>query len=113
MDGSSKRRRRAHLAHALEASFTVHQGDFGSGSVVLIKIHRTFSLASDLTFSVIARPAAGSVRIFDRAGENRELLHLAEDRAAADAWLEAHRYPNAVLDAVSDEEASSSPGRIP
>jgi hypothetical protein len=85
----------------MPASFTVHQGDLGRGLVVLIKLHRTFSVESTLTFKVIAQPAPGSVRIFDRAGEQRELLHLAEDRAAAQAWLETHRYPNAVLEVVS------------
>ena len=99
--------------HDLQASFTVHLGDFGGGSVVLIKMHRTFSLATNLVFTVIARPSAGSIRIFDRAGENRELLHLATDRATADAWLTAHLYPNAVLEVVTDDVASNSPGRSP
>jgi hypothetical protein len=95
--------------HAVHASFTLHQGNYGGGPCVCIKIHRTFSLASDLTFKVIAWPAAGSVRIFDRPGETRELLHLAEHRQAAEAWLAAHPYPNALLDEVTEDEAFDPP----
>jgi hypothetical protein len=44
------------------------------------------------------------VRVLDRAGEDAELLHLADTRAAAEAWLGSHRYPDAVLDEVADDE---------
>ncbi|CAN7702353.1 hypothetical protein N7E70_030740 (plasmid) [Aminobacter sp. NyZ550] len=84
-------------AVSLAASFTLHQAGFGSGGVIAIRVHRTFSLDSRLRSSVIERPAPGSVRVFDRAGENAELVHLAPHRAAAEEWLIRHGYPNAVL----------------
>ncbi len=68
---------------SLSASFTLHEADFGTGGVVAIRVHRTFSLDSSLHFSVVERPAIGSVRVFDRAGEDAELVHLASNLAAA------------------------------
>ncbi|UWU19555.1 hypothetical protein N2599_36595 (plasmid) [Rhizobium sullae] len=88
--------------------FTLHEGDIGSKTIILVTIRRTFGLDSDLTFRVIARPAPGSVRIFDRAGDTREVLHLDEDRHAAEAWLKTHRYPGAVLEEVTDDEAAAA-----
>lgn len=88
--------------------FTLHQGDIGGKATILVTIHRTFGLDSELAFKVVERPALGSVRIFDRAGETKELLHLAENQDAAKSWLKAHRYPGAVLEEVTDDEAAAA-----
>lgn len=88
------------------ASFTLHEADYGDGGVIAIRVHRTFSLASSLSFAIVERPAAGSVRVFERAGDHAELVHLAPHRAAAEHWLSTHGYPNAVLEAVSTDEAA-------
>ena len=93
--------------HTTPASVTLHQGDFGSAGVVVLKVFKTFSVNSPLTFTVIERPKPGMVRVLDRAGDNAELLHLADTRAAAEAWRISHRYPDAVLDEVSTDEARS------
>lgn len=87
------------------ASFTLHEADYGAGGVIAIRVHRTFSLSSSLRFTVIERPPVGSVRVFDRPGDNAELVHLAPHRAAAEQWLSEHGYPNAVLDDVTADEA--------
>ncbi|MGB3391122.1 MAG: hypothetical protein WBA88_24430 [Pseudaminobacter sp.] len=76
-------------------SFTLHEGDFGGHGVVLVRIHRTFSIDSELKFSVVERPAIGSVLVLDRP--DGELMHLAENRAEANTWLQYHGYPRAVL----------------
>ncbi|WP_026622762.1 hypothetical protein M728_005347 (plasmid) [Ensifer sp. WSM1721] len=81
--------------------FTLHQEDIGGRSTILATLHRTFGLDSDFAFKVLERPPLGAVRIFDRAGEARELLHLAE------AWLRSHRYPSAVLEEVMPDEAAA------
>ncbi|MBX4962659.1 hypothetical protein [Rhizobium binae] len=94
-------------SYTAPGSFTLHEGDIGERTTILVTIRRTFGLDSDLSFKVIARPPLGSVRIFDRAGDTRELLHLAENRQAAEAWLQAHRYSNAVLDEVGADEAAN------
>ena len=91
-----------------QPDFAVHEGDFGSNGTVVLRIFRTFSIASDLTFSVVERPAIGSVRVFDRAGENAELVHLAGSCEAAKAWLSHHGYPNAVLETVTADEAAAN-----
>ena len=96
--------------HTAPASFTLHQGDFGSAGVVVLKVFKTFSASSPLTFTVVERPKPGMVRVLDRAGGHAELLHLAADRAAAQAWLASHRYSDAVLDAVIDDDIAAGTG---
>ncbi|MQW86382.1 hypothetical protein [Sinorhizobium saheli] len=96
-------------SYTAPGSFTLHEGDIVGRTTILVTIRRTFGLDSDLSFKVIARPPVGSIRIFDRPGETRELLHLAENRQAAEAWLKAHRYPSAVLDEVGADEAAADP----
>lgn len=92
---------------SLSSDFTLHEGDYGARGVIAIRIHRTFSLESELTFKVIERPALGSVRVFDRAGANAELVHLAANRQVADEWLTRHGYPNAVLEEVTADEVAA------
>ena len=92
------------------ASFTLHQGDFGSAGVVVLKVFKTFSASSPLTFTIVERPKPGMVRVLDRAGGRAELLHLAADRPAAQAWLVSHRYSNAVFDVVIDDDAAAGSG---
>jgi len=88
-------------------SFTLHEGDHGANGVIVIRVHRTFSVNSSLRFTVLERPAIGSVRIFDRAGDDAELVHLAAHRAAAEEWLSRHGYPSAVLEEVSADEVAA------
>lgn len=97
------------------ASFTLHEANYGAGGVIAIRVHRTFSLASNLSFAIVERPAVGSVRVFDCPGENAELVHLALHRAAAEHWLSEHGYPDAVLQEVTVDEAAANTveGRAP
>lgn len=88
--------------------FTLHEADFGSANTIVMRIHRTFGLDSDLTFKVLERPALGSIRVFDRAGSNAELVHLADNREAAAVWLQEHGYPNAVLEEVTADEVAAA-----
>ena len=92
---------------SLPASFTLHEADFGSGGVVVVRVHRTFSLGSPLHFAILERPPIGSVRVFDRAGENAELVYLAPNEADAKDWLARHGYPNAVLEEVTADEVGT------
>lgn len=75
--------------------------------MIAIRIHRTFSLDSDLIFKVIERPVLGSVRVCDRVGANAELVHLAANRHAAEEWLTRHGYPNAMLEEVTADEVAA------
>ncbi|WP_085026274.1 hypothetical protein [Ensifer aridi] len=94
-------------ATSLSPNFTLHEGDLGANDVIAIRIHRTFSLGSTLAFKVIERPPLGSVRVFDRAGVNAELVHLAVNQLAAEEWLSRHGYPHAVLEEVNADEAAA------
>ncbi|MFC0804694.1 MULTISPECIES: hypothetical protein [Sinorhizobium] len=92
--------------YASSGYLTLHEADFG-GRNVAMRVHRTFALESDLVFKVIERPPIGSVRVFDRAGSSRELVHLAENHEGAKAWLREHGYPNAVLEPVTADEIAA------
>lgn len=85
----------------LLATITLHKGDYGSRSTIIMRIHQTFSVNSDLQFVVKERPAFGTVLVLDRAGDDAELVYLAGNRADAEEWLMRHGYPNAVLSEVA------------
>lgn len=89
------------------ACFTLHEGDYGAGGVIAIRVHRTFSAESRLRFTIVERPAVGAVRVFDRAGDDAELVYLAINEADAREWLTRHGYPRAVLEEVMADEAGT------
>ncbi|MDP9791049.1 hypothetical protein [Agrobacterium tumefaciens] len=89
------------------ASFTLHEGDIGSRGTIVVKILRTFGVDSTLAFNVIERPPVGSIRVFDRPGPSHELVHLAVNREAAEAWLKLHRHPLAVFEEVTADEVAA------
>lgn len=97
-----RKRAEAHFGSTtLPASITLHKGDYGSQVTIVLRVHQTFSVNSDLKFVVTERPTIGSVVVLDRAGDDAELVHLAPHRAGAEEWLTRHGYPNAVLDEVT------------
>ncbi|MBG21651.1 hypothetical protein [Hoeflea alexandrii] len=94
----------------IPASFTLHEGDFGSKAVIVLRVFRTFSVDSGLEFSVVERPTAGAILVLDRPGDAGELVHVAQNLQAADEWLSRHGYPNAVLREVTADEAATDGG---
>lgn len=95
----------------IPAGFRLHEGDHGAGGVIAIRVYRTFSIESSLSFSIIEVPAVGSCCVFDRAGENAELVHLAASRQAAEEWLTRHGFPSAVLEDVTADEVAGNAGQ--
>lgn len=89
------------------ASFTLHEGDFGNAGVTVLKVYRTYSVDSDLDFKIAERPAIGAVRVLQDHGDNAELLHLAENRDAAERWLTQHRYSKVRLEEVTADEVAA------
>lgn len=89
------------------ASITLLEDDFASGGVVLVKVMRTHSVDSDLCFEIIERPPVGAVRILQEHAGAAELLHLAENRDAAERWLEQHHYSNVRLEDVTEDEVGA------
>lgn len=93
---------------SLSAYFTLHEADYGACGVIAIRVHRTFSLDSRLAFALVERPAIGSVRVFDRAGDDAELVYLGANEADAREWLTRHGYPHAVLQEVTADEVGAN-----
>lgn len=98
----------------IPASITLHEGDYGSQGTIVLRVHRSFSVNSDLKFAVVSQPAIGSVLVLDRSGDDAELVHLAANRAAAEEWLTRHGYPNAVMQEISADTvaADAVEGRV-
>jgi len=94
--------------YPIPASIKLHKGDFASGGVILMVIHQSFSVDTQLRFEVIETPPMGSVRVLTTSCGEHELLHLAADRAGAEAWLRTHRYPNAILQDVTADEVAAN-----
>lgn len=87
--------------------FTLHEGNFGQGGIILITVMRTYGIDSDLTFRVVERPRVGQVRVMQDIGDNVELLHLAENREAAELWLAKAGYSRARLEDVTADEVGA------
>ena len=90
--------------HPFPASFTLHEGDFGGGGVVLIVLHRSFSVDTRLRFEVAESPKTGMVRVLAQYSSGKELLHLAASYETAAWWLKNHPHSNAVLEEVMASE---------
>ncbi|MGE0232445.1 MAG: hypothetical protein AB7O39_17200 [Flavobacteriaceae bacterium] len=89
------------------ACFTLHEGDFGEGGVVVVSIRRTWSVESNLRFEIVERPSIGMVRVLQDLVDSPELLHLARDRKAAEHWLASNRNSRAYLEDVSADEVGA------
>lgn len=81
-------------------SFTVHEGDFGEGDVIVLSVRRVFGTNSLLGFDVISVPQPGDVLIVTTSLGRDELQHVAPSREAAGRWQASHGYRDARLDIV-------------
>lgn len=98
---------RTRATYSSPAYFTLHEGDFGDGGVIVVSVRRTWSVESDLRFEIVERPSIGMIRVLRDLGDNPELLHLARDREAAERWLASNRYSRAYLEEVSADEVGA------
>ncbi|MGY4752600.1 hypothetical protein ACVNHC_22290 [Pannonibacter sp. Q-1] len=87
--------------------FTLHEGNFGQSGIILVTVMRTYGIDSDLTFRVVERPRVGQVRVVQDVGDNVELLHLAENREAAELWLAKTGYSRARLEDVTADQVGA------
>ena len=90
------------------ASLTLHEGNFASAGVIVLTVHRSFNLTGNVTFEVVSTPRPGTCRVLQPFGESVELIHLARDRAAAQAWLRENPEPHARLEEVCANESEFS-----
>ncbi|MEX0408744.1 hypothetical protein ABGN05_24165 [Aquibium sp. LZ166] len=98
---------RSRATYSSPACFTLHEGDFGEGGVIVVSVRHTWSVESDLRFVIVERPAIGMVRVLQDLGDSPELLHLARDRDAAERWLASNPYSRAYLKEVSADEVGA------
>ncbi|MFH1343991.1 MAG: hypothetical protein ABIL01_22745 [Pseudomonadota bacterium] len=54
---------RSRATYSSPACFTLHEGDFGQGDIIVVAIRRTWSVESDLRFEIVERPAIGMIRV--------------------------------------------------
>ena len=87
--------------HTIPASFTLHEGDYGSNGTIVMRVHKTFDVNSPRNFTVREQPKPGSVIVMSRPGELGELVYLAANRSEAEDWLIRHGYPEAELQEVT------------
>lgn len=74
----------------LPASFSLREGEFISNGVTCVTFQRSFDTNSPLSFEVLQTPQPGSMLVLSGFAKQVELLHLAENQAAAEAWLVKH-----------------------
>lgn len=95
-------------AYTSPAYFTLHEGDFGQGGIIVISVRRTWSVESDLRFEIVEPPAIGMVRVLQDLGDSPELLHLTANREVAEHWLASNRHSRAYLEEVSADEVGAN-----
>jgi hypothetical protein len=89
-------------SYELPGRITLHEGNFGGASGPVIIVHRTYLVSSTLRFEIESMPAPGSVQVLNRMGDEEELLYLAANTDAANAWLAVHRYADAYLQKIPE-----------
>ncbi|MER8523636.1 hypothetical protein NKH56_30625 [Mesorhizobium sp. M1076] len=100
-------RERATSTYSSPATFTLHEGNFGQGGIIVVSVRRTWSVESDLLFEILERPTIGMVRGLQELGDSPELLYLAKDREAAERWLASNSYSRSYLEEVSADEVGA------
>ncbi len=98
---------RTRTTYSSPAYFTLLEGDFGQGGIIVVSVRRTWSVESDLRFEIVERPKVGMVRVLQALGDSPELLHLAENSEAAEHWLAGNSYGRAYLEEVSADEVGA------
>ena len=86
------------------ASFCLHLGNYGSQDIIVLIVHRHYSVDSTLHFEIAERPQPGMVRVLTRFNGRDELRYLAPDMAAAERWMASNRYSNMCAEAVGNPD---------
>ncbi len=83
--------------------FTLHEGDIGSRAVIVMKVYRSFSIGSALTFTVESVPQPGQYLVLTHFAGSDELQRVADSREEAERCLGRHQYSQARIEAVGAE----------
>lgn len=81
--------------------FTLHEGDYGSGNIIVVSFRKTFRLDSTLRFAIAELPAPGSVAVLTSWNDIPELQHLAANHEDAEAWMRENQHHGAYLQPVA------------
>ena len=100
---------------SLPPSISLLLFDYGQIGPATLRAVRPFWLPCDLKFTVIERPAIGTILVLDAPGEDAELIYTAPSRKKAQAWLRSHDHPDAVLQEVTADQVAADvvEGRMP
>ncbi|MGE6743617.1 hypothetical protein ACQKGC_25400 [Allorhizobium pseudoryzae] len=74
---------------------------------VIPRKFRTFALDGDHSFDILERPAIRAYRVFDRCGEDAELVHLAACRYDAEIWVRKIAVGPIFLNVVTADEIAA------
>jgi hypothetical protein len=89
------------------ATFTLHEGNFGSEGTIMLSVNKIFSVSDERTFEIVDVPSPGSALVVKIWDNRRELLHVAADRAAAESWRDRHGYAHAQVEIVGEAETAT------
>lgn len=73
------------------SSFTLHMGDLGGGGVILVRMYRTYDLASPLTFKLERAAVEGSV-LCASVWRGQRKIDKVTTEAGGLLWLENNKY---------------------
>lgn len=90
------------------SSITLRFAEFGTRGMAGVTILLTGPGADTLRLEIARLPPIGAVRILRQVGGDIELLHLAEDPPAAEAWLRRHPDLATHLETVTADEVGAA-----
>lgn len=102
-----KEPRRERPTYSSPPCFTLHEGNFSSSGIILVTVMQSYGIDSDLRFRVVERPKVGQVCVVQNVGDSVELLHLADNREAAELWAAKAGYSRARLEEVTADEVGA------
>ncbi|AOH85604.1 hypothetical protein AWL63_18345 [Sphingomonas panacis] len=93
-------------SHPYPATFTLHEADYGSEDVIVLSVNKMFAVTDQRVFEIVDVPPPGAALVLQEWNDQRELLHVAADRAAAESWLDRHGYSRALVEIVGEAETA-------
>ncbi|MDP3613704.1 MAG: hypothetical protein Q8R98_17840 [Rubrivivax sp.] len=72
-------------------TFTLHMGDMGSGDVIIMRVYRTYTQTSQLTFRIERTAEPGAV-LCATVWQGKRKIDKVTDLAGAETWLGNNTY---------------------
>ena len=86
-----------------KAHFTLNTANYGSDGTIVLVVNRVFQVSNDSIFEVVDAPKPPQCLVVTPwATQDRlTLRHVAPNRTMAEAWLQTHRYSDAIIQDVA------------